>query len=92
MGRLRDGRVVTSLPAGGGTEDLAAVLASGLVLVCEGCGEAEAVLECECCGEHLCDECWGDGDPFCEGCMGGELGPQELGRPVEKVHLRGDYL
>lgn len=30
------------LPAGVDTEDLAAVATSGLVLVCEGCGEAEA--------------------------------------------------
>lgn len=92
MGRLRDDRVVTSLPAGGGSEDLAAVLTSGLVLVCEGCGdEAEAVLECECCGEQLCEECWGDGDPFCESCAGGELGPRERGRPVEIMRLRDGY-
>ena len=79
---------MSSVPADdGGAEHLAEGITSGLVLVCEDCGDAEGVLECECCGEHLCEDCWGDGDPFCQECMG-----EELGRPVEKVHVQGDYL
>lgn len=74
-------------PAAAGGEDLAEVV-SGLALVCEDCGDAEAVLECECCGDHLCHRCWGDGDQFCAECMGEGLG----GRPIEKVHVGGDYL
>jgi hypothetical protein len=67
--------------------ELGGLATEGRVLICEGCGEAEAFLECECCGEHVCDECWGEGDPFCGDCMG-----KNGSRPVEKVHLRGDYL
>ena len=69
-------------------EDLAAVATSGMALVCEGCGEAEAALECGGCLDHLCHDCWGDGDPFCEGCMG----EGSDGRPVEDVHVEADFL
>jgi hypothetical protein len=69
-------------------EDLAVVATSGLVLVCNGCGEAEAALECECCGEHLCHECWGDGDPYCQACMVEEAD----GRSVVNVDVGGEYL
>ncbi len=75
-------------PADVEAEDLAAVAASGVVLVCWGCGDAEAELKCECCGDHLCHECWGEGDPFCEGCMG--EGSDE--RPVENVQVQGGVL
>lgn len=60
----------------------------GRVLICEGCGDAEAVLECEGCGHRLCHRCWGDGDDVCEACL--EEEPD--GRPVANVPVSGEYL
>lgn len=74
-------------PAHAGDDALGAV-AVWRVLVCEVCGEAESMLECECCGAQLCLPCWGDGDSFCAGCTGEGLD----GRPVEDVQLGDGYL
>jgi len=36
---------------------------------CEGCSEADAVCLCDCCGQELCPECWGEGrGDLCGGC------------------------
>ena len=40
--------------------------------LCEDCGEGDVASYCECCGQELCQRCWGRGDEaLCGGCRGG---------------------
>ena len=59
---------------------------SGWLLPCEGCREAEGLLEFEGCGDHLCPDCWGEGERFCQECMGESLGD----RPIHTVRGRSE--
>ena len=34
-------------------------------MVCDDCGNADAVTECEDCGKPLCEDC----GPFCQSCQ-----------------------
>lgn len=88
MGGLR-GSAVRVGAADDEDEGLGTVAVSGRVVVCPGCFEAEGVIECDCCGEHLCPDCWGEGtDRFCETCL--VEGPGS--RPIERVEVGDRYL
>jgi len=78
---------VSLLPPAG--DDGLDAATSGRVTMCGRCGEAEGVLDCECCGDVLCPDCWGDADPFCERCLGED---EAEVRPVERVEVGEGYL
>lgn len=86
MRRLHRGTVSTSA---NGDDGLGTVAVSGRVVICHGCGDAEGVAECECCCEHQCPDCWGEGaNGFCESCL--VEGPEP--QAVESVKVRDRYL
>ena len=80
---------MSELPLPGDEEGLADVGTTGWLVTCTRCGEAEGMIDCECCGDLLCIDCWGEGNAFCERCLGEEEGDT---RPVEPVDVVGRYL
>ena len=73
----------------GDREGFDGVATAGWLVTCTRCGEAEGSLECECCGEVLCPDCWGESDPFCKRCLGDD---EEDARPVEIIDVGEGYL
>lgn len=79
---------MTVFPADAYDDDgLTAVATWGRVLVCTGCGEAEAVRDCESCGDQLCLGCWGEGDIFCDACLGEGAASRPIDVEVEEGYL-----
>lgn len=47
------------------------------VPLCESCGRGDVALNCDCCGQELCHECWGEGsDALCASCLVGDWDEQ----------------
>ena len=61
------------------------------VPLCEGCGQGDVALSCDCCGQELCHDCWGDGsDALCASCLAAdwdERRPSEEPEPEIPVGL-----
>ena len=57
--------------------------------LCDGCGQAEVAFYCECCGQELCDGCWGAGD---ESVCGDCCAATACKRPVEDVEIPSGLL
>ena len=61
----------------------------GRMPLCDGCGEAEVAFYCECCGQELCEDCWGAGD---ESVCGDCCAASGCKRPVEDVEVPSGLL
>ena len=61
----------------------------GRMLLCDGCGQAEVAFYCECCGQELCEGCWGAGD---ESVCGDCCAATACKRPVEDVEIPSGLL
>lgn len=61
----------------------------GRMPLCDGCGQTEVALYCECCGQELCPDCWEDGD---ESVCGDCCAASGCRRPVEDVEVPSGLL